>query len=266
MNAKAGEHRRSEPCGLDVTISARYDWSVERQLTTLPRRHWNLRNLALQQECYLNYKHFSRSLKIFFRLHCTFARLYNAAASPALRLRSAGSLAINVGPSLSSQLPNCDNANPAKYICRAFSSSFMFRAIHDYEGYDLIIDLKSSTSTKETLVERTCIKLACNHMYQALGKVYNQSLEQGIVPDSLKLSKVTSIDKGGDISDAANFRLISTFSAFAQILEKLAYKQLINYIEKYGILCQFQFGFRKGRSTEQAMAEITDKLKKAIDT
>ena len=43
------------------------------------------------------------------------------------------------------------------------------------------------------------------------------------------------------------------------------YKQLINYIEKYDILCQFQFGFRIGRSTEQAIAEITDKLKKAID-
>ena len=46
---------------------------------------------------------------------------------------------------------------------------------------------------------------------------------------------------------------------------RLVYKQLINYIEKYGTLCQFQFGFRKGRSTEQAIAEITDNLKKAID-
>ena len=26
--SKAGEHRRSELCGLDVTISARYDWPV----------------------------------------------------------------------------------------------------------------------------------------------------------------------------------------------------------------------------------------------
>ena len=34
-----------------------------------------------------------RSLEILFRLHSTFARLYNAAASPASRLRSAGSLA-----------------------------------------------------------------------------------------------------------------------------------------------------------------------------
>ena len=28
MNVKAGEHRRSELCGLDVTISARYNWPV----------------------------------------------------------------------------------------------------------------------------------------------------------------------------------------------------------------------------------------------
>ena len=33
MNAKAGEYRRSELRGLDVTISARYHWSVARQLT-----------------------------------------------------------------------------------------------------------------------------------------------------------------------------------------------------------------------------------------
>ena len=40
---------------------------------------------------------------------------------------------------------------------------------------------------------------------------------------------------------------------------------MLNYIEKYEILYQFQFGFRKGRSTEQAIAEITDNLKNAID-
>ena len=42
----------------------------------------------------LPYKHLSRSLEIFFRLHSTLARLYNAAVSAASRLCSAGSLAI----------------------------------------------------------------------------------------------------------------------------------------------------------------------------
>ena len=58
---------------------------------------------------------------------------------------------------------------------------------------------------------------------------------------------------------------VSTLSAFTQIFEKLVYKQLINYVEKYEILHQFQFGFRKGRSTEQAIAQITDNLKNGID-
>ena len=51
--------------------------------------HWNVRNLTLHLGM-LPYK----SIEIFFRLHNTFARLHNAAASPASRLRSAGSLAI----------------------------------------------------------------------------------------------------------------------------------------------------------------------------
>lgn len=80
-------YRRSEPRGLDVTISARYDWSVARQSTSFPLRHWNLRNLTLQT-CLL-------ITRESFRLPSTSARFYNAAASPASRLRSAGSLAIS---------------------------------------------------------------------------------------------------------------------------------------------------------------------------
>ena len=95
--------------------------------------------------------------------------------------------------------------------------------------------------------------------------VYNLSIEQGIVPDIIKVSKVTPVDKGGDITDPTNFRPISILSIFAQIFEKLVCKQLTSYVEKYDILHQYQFGFRKGRSTEQAIVEYTDILKQAID-
>ena len=45
----------------------------------------------------------------------------------------------------------------------------------------------------------------------------------------------------------------------------LVYNQLINYIEKHDILFQFQFGFRKGHSTAQAVSEIAGNLREAID-
>ena len=50
------------------------------------------------QESYLTLRNLTLQItRDFFRMHSTFGRLYNAAASPALRLRSAGSLAIISG-------------------------------------------------------------------------------------------------------------------------------------------------------------------------
>ena len=65
--------------------------------------------------------------------------------------------------------------------------------------------------------------------------------------------------------DPFNYRPISTLSALTQIFEKLICKQLVNYLEKHAILYEFQFGFRKGHSTSQAIAEIADNLRNAID-
>ena len=95
--------------------------------------------------------------------------------------------------------------------------------------------------------------------------IFHGSLLQGIVPDVLKVSKVTFVANGGEVMDPSNFRPISTLSALTQIFEKLVYKQSIKYIEKHDILFQFQFGFRKGHSTAQAVSEIADNLREAID-
>ena len=75
---------QSGSCGLNVTISASCDWSVATFTTSLEcqESYLTLRNVTL------------KITRDFFRLHNTFAWLYNAAPSPASRLCSAGSLAI----------------------------------------------------------------------------------------------------------------------------------------------------------------------------
>ena len=128
-------------------------------------------------------------------------------------------------------------------------------------------DLISNLTTNKTCkgVPAKCFKLAGDHIYEEMTVVYNLSIEQGIMPDILKISKVTPVDKGGDITDPTNFRPTSVLSIFTQICEKLVGKQLTSYVEKYSILSLYQFGFRKGTSTEQAILEITDNLKQAVD-
>ena len=167
-----------------------------------------------------------------------------------------------IGRKLADKLPRTD-MDPTHYITRSFQKSFMFRGICTQEVYDAITNINLQKSTIGT--PQRCIKLARNYISEVLTIIFNESLLQGIVPDVLKVSKVTPVDKGGEVMDPSNFRPISTLSALTQIFEKLVYKQLINYIEKHDILFQFQFGFRKGHSTAQAVSETADNLREAID-
>ena len=131
------------------------------------------------------------------------------------------------------------------------------------EIYDILLVTNLNKSTIG--VPRKSIKLASSYISECLTFISNQSLQQGVVPDILKISKVTPTDKGGEVTDPTSFLPISMLSTFAQIFEKRIQKQLINYIEKQKILFQFQFGFRKGHSTIKAITEITNTLRKAID-
>jgi len=161
---------------------------------------------------------------------------------------------INVGREIADKLPTT-NENVNQYIKRLFRDSFTFRSILVHEVYDLIMGINFNKSTIG--IPKKCIKLASS--------TFNQSLQQGVVADILTISKVTPIDKGGEMTDAANYPPISTLSTFTQIFEKFIYNQLINYIEKHRIFFQFQFGLRKGHSSAQAVTEITNTLRKTID-
>ena len=55
---------------------------------------------------------------------------------------------------------------------------------------------------------------------------------------------------------------IGIFQLSHKVFEKLTYNQLYNFLEKYSILYKYQFGFRKEYSTEQAILEITDHLRR----
>ena len=109
------------------------------------------------------------------------------------------------------------------------------------------------------------IKLASHELSKPFSYIYNQSILQGIVPNVLKVSRVTPIFKSGDATDPANYRPIAVLSPFGKILEKVVNDQLISFIDKYNILFKYQFGFRKDHSTELAILEITDILKTSID-
>ena len=76
-------------------------------------------------------------------------------------------------------------------------------------------------------IPRKCLKLAANHIYEALTIVFNYLLQLGIFPDIFKISRVTPVDKGGNDLDPSNYRPISTLSAHILKFTHLWHKGLL---------------------------------------
>ena len=155
------------------------------------------------------------------------------------------------------------NESPIKYILNSPSSSFVLSPVRASKVSELFSNL--NTNKASINIPNTLIKIVAKQLSIPFTYIYNKSFETGIVPDVLKISRITPIYKNGTCTDPFNYRPISILSPFSKILEKLMYEQLISFIEKYKILYEYQFGFRKGYSTEQAILEITENLRKYLD-
>ena len=79
------------------------------------------------------------------------------------------------------------------------------------------------------------------------------------------VSKTIDIAEAYPFPVSTHYRPISVFFIFQRNTWKLAYNQLYDFLEKHNILHGYQFGFRKDHSTKQAIFEITDALKQAMD-
>ena len=169
---------------------------------------------------------------------------------------------INVGPYLAGKIAN-SSVNPTRYISFSPSSSFAMSTVTETQVSSLFKALDVNKSSID--IPNKLIKLAAEPLSVPFTKIYNQSIEIGIVPNILKVSQVTPVYKNGDVSDPGNYRPISTLSPFSKVFERLIYNQLNSFLEKRDIMYKYQFGFRKGYSTEQAILELTDTLKKAMD-
>ena len=121
---------------------------------------------------------------------------------------------VSVGETLADKLLASD-IDPLVYIQRSFLNSFMFRCICECEVYDKIMNLKVEKSTIG--IPRKCLKLAANHINEALTIAFNNSLQLGIFPDIFKISRVTPVNKGGNDLDPSSYRPISTLSALTKI-------------------------------------------------
>ena len=68
--------------------------------------------------------------------------------------------------------------------------------------------------------------------------------------------EITVIPKSGNLSDPTNCRPITQTPIFAKKIEKIIHNRIMSYFVDNDILSVFQYGFRKGKSTSQAIFDL----------
>ena len=95
--------------------------------------------------------------------------------------------------------------------------------------------------------------------------IINLSFNNARVPDKLKIAKVIPIYKKNEKYHVDNYRPISLLSTINKIMEKLMYKRLIDFLNKYKVLYEYQFRFRETHSTFLALIEIIENILKDLE-
>ena len=171
----------------------------------------------------------------------------------------------NIGSKLSSKFHSTSDNDFLKYMGQSANQSMFLFETNAEEVAKIITNLENKKSTGHDDITVKFIKISSIYISELLARVINISIKTGIYPDQLKIAKVIPIYKKGNHSDPSNYRPISILSNINKIFEKILHKRLYSYLNKFNILYKFQYGFRKGHSTTQALIELTDNIKRGLD-
>ena len=125
------------------------------------------------------------------------------------------------------------------------TTSFYFKPTLTNEINKIIKSLKPKDSHGYDEISSRILKKSAPCILFPLTYIFNKILRLGIFPDKMKLSIIIPLHKKGTIKELENYRPISLPTVFSKILEKIIYKRLYSYLEKYKILIDAHFGLRR---------------------
>ena len=170
----------------------------------------------------------------------------------------------HIGPSLANKIKQTTHSH-TQYLEHNNLTSFYVTPTTQNEITSTIKQLNNSNSKGW---DDLCCDIIINigHLIaKPLSHIINLSFSNGIVPWELKRAKVTAIFKNGDNTNINNYRPISILPFFSKVFEKTMYKRLVSFLDKYKILHENQFGFRKNYSTALAATALIDNIVNSIE-
>uniref|UniRef100_A0A8C2IDK7 ribonuclease H n=1 Tax=Cyprinus carpio TaxID=7962 RepID=A0A8C2IDK7_CYPCA len=133
-----------------------------------------------------------------------------------------------------------------------------------FELKTAINNSKSTTPGRDMISYRILKKLSPKAL-EALLDLYNYIWNEGILPKQWKTAVVLPLAKPGkDITKSSSYRPIALTSTLCKVMEKMIVRRMNYILEKRELLSTFQSGFRKSRSTADALVLFENEANKAF--
>ncbi|XP_065660360.1 uncharacterized protein LOC136084142 [Hydra vulgaris] len=171
---------------------------------------------------------------------------------------------INAGPNLASKIPL--NSTSFESYLKNYDKVMDEPNLKLIELRSAFYNLKNNKNAGFDKINVNVVKSVYHIIEPLLFHIFNLSLKTGIVPEKLKIARITLIFKTGDDSIISNYRPISILPCFSKLLERIMYNRLFNYLSENNMLYSKQFGFKKKCSTEHAVIDKVNQITNAFST
>uniref|UniRef100_A0A1X7VU98 Reverse transcriptase domain-containing protein n=1 Tax=Amphimedon queenslandica TaxID=400682 RepID=A0A1X7VU98_AMPQE len=100
-------------------------------------------------------------------------------------------------------------------------------------------------------------------LFRLIQFLFSQFLLYGSIPQEWKVLLITPVHKSGDKSSAKNYRPISLLCSLCKILERFVFDHIMSFVAP--AISVSQFGFVKGRSTQQQLITMLHGIADNLD-
>ena len=149
------------------------------------------------------------------------------------------------------------------FSLRREECQFKFHSVCGNEVRKVVLNMdgKKENLTGDTPadMQKGCV----NSYIFVLTKILNASLERGCFPNQVKLAEVTPALKKEDALNKENYRQVNAVAHASKIFEIIVFNQMnLCFKSRFSPLLA---RFRKNHSTENALLNMTEKWKHALD-
>ena len=141
--------------------------------------------------------------------------------------------------------------------------NFKLKTVSEKEVLKILKTMKQKRSYGVDGISSEVLKLGAEVLVVPLTYIINFSIVTGKYPTNWKLAKVIPLFKKGDKKLLKNYRPVSLLSVAGMVLERIFAIQVEEHFESDKLFGEFQFGFRKNKSTISELLTLFDSIMEA---